>query len=289
VTVKVSIAGLSLAAVLLATAAWYLGERPGRSTAISTVAKVSALGALAVVVWMGRNVVLTGCPFYLSQFAAVPVEWRVSANMVEQIWPQRIDDLRVMFLDPHWFLRRLEGLGWTEPEVLSALRLAAAAAVVGVLVRLIRWGQPSPQRLSAFVLLPTVVSFVVCFLVAPVPRYFGATLWLLAVQTIIIGVGDLVAARRWTRAAVVAMIVAAVCLQLRAAPEPLRRLSDFEPFSHTPVQTVRLPSGLVVHVPVEHDTCWDAPLPCTPEPNRGLRLRREGDLSSGFVIDPSVP
>ena len=31
---------------------------------------------------------------------------------------------------------------------------------------------------------------------------------------------------------------------------------------------------------------WDAPLPATVEPRRNLRLRREGDLGSGFALDP---
>jgi len=44
-------------------------------------------------------------------------------------------------------------------------------------------------------------------------------------------------------------------------------------------------SGLVLHIPVASDQCWDAELPCTPYPNPKLRLRRPDDLSSGFVLE----
>ncbi len=44
--------------------------------------------------------------------------------------------------------------------------------------------------------------------------------------------------------------------------------------------------GLAVNVPVEGELCWDAPLPCASPPILvGLRLRREGDLGSGFRVD----
>ena len=44
-------------------------------------------------------------------------------------------------------------------------------------------------------------------------------------------------------------------------------------------------SGLRLYVPQEGDQCWDAPLPCTPYPNADLRLRRQGDLGSGFLLE----
>jgi hypothetical protein len=49
-----------------------------------------------------------------------------------------------------------------------------------------------------------------------------------------------------------------------------------------------LKTGFVVNVPRGTDSCWDAPLPCTPFPNPALRLRRPGDLRRGFMLDPVV-
>ena len=41
-------------------------------------------------------------------------------------------------------------------------------------------------------------------------------------------------------------------------------------------------------MPVSGDRLYDSPLPATPEPLPNLRLRREGDIRSGFAIDGDV-
>jgi hypothetical protein len=45
-------------------------------------------------------------------------------------------------------------------------------------------------------------------------------------------------------------------------------------------------SGLRLSVPTAGvGQCIDAPLPCTPNPANNLRLRKPGDISSGFAVD----
>jgi hypothetical protein len=51
-----------------------------------------------------------------------------------------------------------------------------------------------------------------------------------------------------------------------------------------PITTYTTQSGLQVHVPVQGNRCWDAPLPCTPHPAPNLRLRST-DLGDGFAVD----
>jgi hypothetical protein len=58
------------------------------------------------------------------------------------------------------------------------------------------------------------------------------------------------------------------------------------PFPPAKVVPYRTRSGLTVYIPDSvSDQCWDAPLPCAPAGRRELRLRREGDLRSGFVLE----
>ena len=64
--------------------------------------------------------------------------------------------------------------------------------------------------------------------------------------------------------------------------------SFFEPMPRPGLVEMRLETGLVVQFPGQSQCCWDGPLPCTPDPSPGLRLRRDGDLGSGFVLDPAV-
>ncbi len=61
-----------------------------------------------------------------------------------------------------------------------------------------------------------------------------------------------------------------------------------------PLQGFKTDSGFVVHLPVNDDRVWDAPLPSGASPAamgldlRYLRLRRAGDLGAGFVMaEPS--
>jgi hypothetical protein len=45
-------------------------------------------------------------------------------------------------------------------------------------------------------------------------------------------------------------------------------------------------TGLVLNVPVgSFGRCWNAPLPCTPNPAPNLRLRIPGRIESGFAVD----
>jgi hypothetical protein len=65
-------------------------------------------------------------------------------------------------------------------------------------------------------------------------------------------------------------------------------LRSFEPSVRAAVTERHLASGLVVFDPGRTMQCWDAPLPCTPFPNDALRLRRAGELASGFTLAPSA-
>jgi hypothetical protein len=59
----------------------------------------------------------------------------------------------------------------------------------------------------------------------------------------------------------------------------------FAPPPSVPLRTRTTDSGLTVHVAQEGDQVFYAPLPAAPYFRRRLRLRREGDLSSGFILD----
>ena len=53
------------------------------------------------------------------------------------------------------------------------------------------------------------------------------------------------------------------------------------------LDTVRTRSGLTMYVPKEGKAkCWNAPLPCARGAIPNLRLRQEGNMSSGFILDP---
>jgi hypothetical protein len=68
---------------------------------------------------------------------------------------------------------------------------------------------------------------------------------------------------------------------------PLKGWLHATPITEAHTFTTR--SGLVLYVPLNNITlCWDMKLPCTPWPQAGLKLRREGVLESGFILDEPV-
>jgi hypothetical protein len=132
------------------------------------------------------------------------------------------------------------------------------------------------------------VGFFFCFVNTPMPRYQGATLWIVAIDLLVLALaGPLGRGGRLLRTLTVALILATFALPLLRGAEPWLPLREFEGASGPRVHTERLASGLEVGVP-ENQVCWYAPLPCTPEPHPGLRLRVPGDLGAGFVIDQDV-
>lgn len=289
VTIKLSIAGLAAGVVLLGLLRALWLDRPLRNGATSALA-ASAVAAMGGGLWVLGNVILTGCPLYPGELAALPVEWRVHVDALKWIQgPMTMGGpLWKVVWDWRWFLQRLNSLGWGEYTVLVPLALAPTASVVALGVRLVSWRASGP-RLTFAILLPALLSFFYCFTYTPMPRYFGATLWILAVNAIVLALGTAAFGRgRWRRLIAAAGIVAGSAAMLLCNLPLVLPLHDFEPRPGSPVHLVHLSTGLDVHVPVSSQACWYAPLPCTPEPNPALRLRRPGELTSGFMIDPSA-
>ena len=136
--------------------------------------------------------------------------------------------------------------------------------------------------------MPTVAGLVFAFVAAPQARFAGALPWVLAAESVLLAVTRNGVGGRRARTVLAGTAVALAALHLGDGPLLRRDLAGFEVYPNPELREVRLGDGLVVHVPVASDQCWDAPPPCTPVPNRALRLRRDGDLAAGFVIDAAV-
>ena len=286
VTVKLSFAGLAAAIVALALAVTTF-RAPRR--AAGTILAAGAVMSVGMVPWVIRNVVLSGRPFYPSPFGALDVEWLTPADAVE--WIRAPMHIGVSFLqalrDLRWFLTRIDSLGWLGADVLVPGAIAAAALVIGLagfLVRLLR-RRPPHRRISALIVLVPLASFVFIAETAPMPHYAGATFWLIALEIVLVVLANGRALDAGWRRVVAGAAIVAVAGFVVARDRPLLRENHGFASPPTPRLTAtELPSGLVVQVP-EYGQCWDAPPPCAPEPNAGLRLRRPDDLGAGFIID----
>jgi hypothetical protein len=194
---------------------------------------------------------------------------------------------------PEDVLGRLDWLGpWlasvrdNRVDVLAPLGLAA----VGAAALAIAWRDRERRQVAASlapVLLPPLASLAIWFVTAPAIRFLGASLWLLAALGTAVAAAAL-GGRAARVAAALAALLAAGVLSGAARRGSLLVEPAYGGFHATPepaLDTFTTRSGLVLLVPRDRD-CYYAPLPCTPEPRAELRLRRPGDLASGFVRDP---
>jgi hypothetical protein len=295
-TVKLSFAALGATSLLIAAAVLY---RRGPVPVRATVATLGAV-ALAAVPWVVRGVVLSGYPAYPAAFGAMPVDWRVPPNELEEMrgviagwardssrpWREVVGGWE--WLRPWW--RRVSN---DRGQLLVPLALLVPAAVLALLAR--RGQGRAGTGLAWLLLLPAGAGAAFWFLTAPDPRLAGASLWVLGAGSLTLAVEE--AFRRKALGPLPGLVVLALCgaFPLVALADAVRGEDFPRGFVPTPaaqLQTLRTRSGLEVYVPAgSDDRSFDAPLPATA-PNQfrpELRLRREGDLSSGFVMDGGSP
>ncbi len=290
ITVKLSFAGLGAAIMLVAALVFLVRDRPGLALSVRTGGAIAVIFMVSIVPWVVRNVFLSGRPFYPSPVGALPVEWRTRADAVEWIAaPMHFGASPWEALgEPRWLLTRLDSLGWLSSDVVLPMAIALAGlavAAAGLVLRLLRRRPRASGRPSAVILVPPLASLVFVAANAPMAHYTGATFWLLALQAVLLVVGS---TGTRLRLALGAGVLVAVCVVLVRERPLLRDLREFEPAPTARVAETRLESGLIVRVP-EYGQCWDAALPCSPNPPPDLRLRRPGDLESGFMVEPGGP
>ena len=286
-TVKLSFVGFAAALLLVAAGVWWRSDRPPGLRLVRELGIAALIGLAALVPWVARNVVMSGFPFFPSAVIVLPVEWRVQTDVEGWLrYSVHPGGAFAMFQQPRWFLQQLVKQQWNAPDVVGPLLVAAAGLSIALVRRAVRGGGAGALPLVAT--LPALASLLFCLMMSPVPRYAGATVWMLAATGVLVACGDLVSrAGSALRLVLVAAIVTATALALRIGMDPFwLRLKDFELMSPTAYEARRLESGFVVNVPTNNDACWFAPLPCTAYPNPALRLRREGDPAGGFMLDP---
>lgn len=291
VTVKLSLAATALTVAATATLLWLWRRAGSFAEVLGTAALVLLAGLATNALWLVRSVIMSGLPFYPAQILPFPVDWicRVDATAWVQK-PMAMAPLHTIFTDPAWWNVRLDSLGWYDTSVLRVLGVMAVAFVVFVLARSLHLWRGRKALVPLAVLAVPVASFFFAFLTTPMPRYQGATLWIFAIDFVVLSLawsgqgGSQAASRAASRLLVVALAVTGTTLEFVRADEAVLPLRDFQGTSRPIVEQEKLASGLVVGLPL-NQVCWWAPLPCSPEIHPGLKLRDPDDLGAGFRID----
>jgi hypothetical protein len=149
-----------------------------------------------------------------------------------------------------------------------------------------------------WLLIPSVASLVLWFLEAPALRFAEAPIWTIAgvFSTAIIVWITTTNGNSWFPRIVFFGIIltSSWCIAphrlWRYTYRPLLMEHQPLPMPQASVVSTSTTSGLTVYWRTNGLQCWDAPLPCTPYFDKTLRLRRVGDMRSGFVSDwPETP
>jgi hypothetical protein len=247
--------------------------------------------------WLARGIITSGYPAYPATIGAFDVDWRVpreravnEANWIRS-WARRPG--------VHWS-EVLGNYRWLRPwlaetmtlkfDVLFPLALAAVGGLGIAGAAYGRRGGPGLGRRSFLFLLPHAASLVYWFVTAPDKRFAGATFWALGAGVASLGVKGWARPSRTAPARVAAAGALAFAVLANAGHYRFRGAGEdrgFHPLPVTVLETFVTESGLELSVPSEEnkEECWWAPLPCTPYPDPGLRLRREGDFRYGFVSE----
>jgi len=279
-------------------------RRVPAATGRRSILPVVAMSAAVVLVpHLTRNVVLSGYIMYPSTLGPFPVDWRIPEPVVRNAqnvlwgWARRPG---VPWVDV------LGNWNWLGPWAQGAIgdrwnvQAPAVLAVLGGLVLLyhavtIGWTTITWRRW--LLVLPVLLSIAFWFFTAPDRRFLVGSNWILGALILSLSVYELRRTELADRASalIICLSVAVVLLvAARFASSHLVARGSHRGFHPTPAVALRrftTLSGLDLWIPERTgtDQTWDAPLPATPYPDSRLMLRRDGDLSSGFRLDPAAP
>lgn len=274
-----------------------------RCIAVSTVCAVLAFGC-----WAQRGIILSGYPLYPNTSIDLQKDWAVpkitGVYEVKSVLHaarnnkgkfEEIGEFNNWSWLPSWFnkqVSRKQRFFTLIPFVL-ALGFIVAACVAGR-------GRTNNRALwLAFI--PLYGGMIFWFLTAPHPRFAGVVLWapcVLAFSLWLIRTG-------WTTQLTgfgAGPIAIASFVLITSANAPAAYSPVFNEFTHERGFALLPEPKMHEFVTRSGAKLWRpdlgtetkpippyvyyAPLPCTPFPNEYLRLRKDGDLTQGFSIDP---
>jgi hypothetical protein len=301
ITVKLSFVVFGGLAILAALAAWFWTV--GRDTRLHRQTLLSWIGwgALLIVPWLIRHVILSGYLLYPSTVISFPVKWKIPYAMVAPIAPGIRDWARELgsgTINPEdWFGNWFSVFPFEMMEaVIYALLILLSVLVLWFALRL----KPVEWRAVLVVLGITLLSLLYWFWMAPSLRFSGALFWLAIVSGLLLLYDQL---RQLKAVQSPHMLLAFMLLLLMfwLSPDfksvslrtlilpPLERDVAAEQMLGDPTQYQETDSGLKVFTAAGEadELCWDMPLPCArlADFDPRLSLIDPADMRKGFFIE----
>jgi hypothetical protein len=293
ITVKLCFLVMGLGLPLIALLLWMRRmNRQGRPLPRRILAWCLCWLLLIMVPWLVRDIFLSGYLAFPCPSFPMPVPWRIPHALVLKEFHFIYSFARYRGIGSaeegrSWFLP------WANRLLIYKLPVMVPLGLIGLMLLIMliqRRKEVTPRRfdrkLWLFIGVP-LTSLIHWFLSAPDPRFAGACFWLVAAGTSSFILSRFGPSRKQKIfLAVGGLMILSVYFADHTHPLiPPGPDHGFYPPPVMPMKIFTTDSGLVLNTPVAFIQCWDAPLPCTPCPQKGLRLRKSGQLKSGFVID----
>jgi len=257
-----------------------------------------------ILFWYLHGIILSGYPLYPSTFGGIQTEWTIPVDQVTDLanwvysWARQPGTHWKNVLGSwNWFD------SWKESIVqhhfmdvifpLSIFLLTVIGTATAILFSV--WKGKKIHYIELIVIAPLIAGLIFWFLTAPDPRFANAIFMLLPVA------GHVAFLNQIKQISSRNIFIAAICIFLAAECFGITyffyqnqwmllrvSLNGWQNDAKPKLAEKVTKYGLRVFTPLPLpgiDQCFDAPLPCTPYFNEKLRLRRSGDLSSGFVQD----
>ncbi len=263
--------------------------------------------------WVARNVLTTGYPLFPSSAFPFPVDWRVPVEYADGVaW-----FIRAYARAPDDVAATGEGLGWVSDWIFIELRKAKFELLFplwgGVVALALSLWRARGERVRLLLgLAPLLLALGSWLSTAPGFRFGLPLCWLLFAHTFAeLSVRHRFSRLGWSSVAVVLLVAPVgwkLWLSWRSGEPPpggagllvTRPGPDFGFYPlHQPKLIPRtLASGLILPVPAAGSDAawpdrvpWNCEVPCAPpkEILAGLRMRKPGQLASGFAVPELGP
>ncbi len=297
ITVKLSFAAQAGMATLTGLYLYYRFVPQPETKIIRAAGLLILCWMVFLIPWIMRGFVLSGYPAYPATLGKLGVEWDVpqqhAVQMAQQLkgwarlpggetWREALDGWAWVM---PW-LQRLYGSAHNIIQMVIPLLLAVVVSA-GVFLTGILKGQPDQGMKRHFIIIvPWVLGLVFWFFTAPDPRFSGSVGWILAACVLTIAFDQLDRKIKYQllRPLCFFCIFVTVFLVLAFNVRIYRPGPDkgFHPAPEPHLKTYTVQSGFTLYTPGKTG-CWYGPLVYTPWPDPNLRLRKEGDVGSGFV------
>ena len=297
-TIKQSFIVYGLATVLLALFVWLRrgGITQGARTIRRTIAPL-VLTALALLLpWMARGVMTSGYIAYPQSFGRVDLDWTMPESQIESRQQKLATNTRLRGGDPDVVLASWDWLGPWLREFAGNIfpNLLPTAISIGALIMYFRAErqQRDPRRahsLRWWALLPMAAMLAFWFFTVPEDKYVRYIFWGMAAlsTTMAVLAWHWVA---WRRRVVSVFAIVLLCLAyvvyLLVRHEGFLVTAGPNDGFHALIQSrydmFATDDGTLINYPTALNQCWDAPLPCSPQPHAAIESRVPGELRHGF-------